>query len=194
AEDRRVAAGWAPFWHYTRLGRYGEQLEHLLTVFPREQVFVLRYRDLVNAPGQALDAICSFLGVQPGIIAQVPPENVTAHPEPPPSPGAVPRGRRSAAAAGRHLPGTPGAALTQPLERFLQRSARPRQPLTWQQRQQVLAYLEDDFPLLEQITDTDFSDWLRPKGQSGGQVGSRPAGQPQARNGQPPPAVRGGGA
>ena len=26
-EDRRVAAGWAQFWHYTRLGRYGEQLE-----------------------------------------------------------------------------------------------------------------------------------------------------------------------
>ncbi|HEV8275416.1 MAG TPA: sulfotransferase [Streptosporangiaceae bacterium] len=62
AEDRRVAAGWAPFWHYTRLGRYGEQLDHLLTVFPREQVFVLRYRDLVDAPTQALDAICSFLG------------------------------------------------------------------------------------------------------------------------------------
>jgi hypothetical protein len=25
AEDSRVAAGWAPFWHYRRLGRYGEQ-------------------------------------------------------------------------------------------------------------------------------------------------------------------------
>jgi len=194
AEDRRVAAGWAPFWHYTRLGRYGEQLEHLLTVFPREQVFVLRYRDLVNAPGQALDAICSFLGVQPGIIAQVPRENVTAHPERSPSHRAVSLVLRSAATAGRHLPGTTGTALTQPLERFLQRSARPRQPLTWQQRQQVLAYLEDDFPLLEQITDTDFSDWLRPKDQSGGQVGSRPAGQRQARNGQPAPAFGGGAA
>ena len=37
AEDERVRAGWAPFWHYERLGRYGEQLEHLLTVFPRQQ-------------------------------------------------------------------------------------------------------------------------------------------------------------
>jgi hypothetical protein len=35
-EDRRVAAGWAHFWHYTRLGRYGEQLEHLYQVFPKE--------------------------------------------------------------------------------------------------------------------------------------------------------------
>ena len=33
-EDRRVAAGWADFWHYTRLGRYGEQLEHLYRTVP----------------------------------------------------------------------------------------------------------------------------------------------------------------
>ena len=36
-EDRRVAAGWAHFWHYTRLGRYGQQLEHLYQVFPRSR-------------------------------------------------------------------------------------------------------------------------------------------------------------
>ena len=33
-EQRRIEAGWADFWHYTALGRYGEQLEHLYTVFP----------------------------------------------------------------------------------------------------------------------------------------------------------------
>ena len=43
-EDRRIAAGWAEFWHYTSLGRYGEQLEHLFGLFPREQVLLLRYR------------------------------------------------------------------------------------------------------------------------------------------------------
>ena len=34
-EERRIAAGWASFWHYTGLGRYGEQLEYLFTLFPR---------------------------------------------------------------------------------------------------------------------------------------------------------------
>jgi hypothetical protein len=188
-EDRRIAAGWAPFWHYTRLGRYGEQLDHLLDLFPREQIFALRYRDLVDAPAQALDEICAFLGVEPGIISQVPRENVTAHPEHSPSHRAVSRVLRGAAAAGRHLPGGAGTALTQPLERFLQRSARPRQPLTWEQRQQVLAYLEDDVRLLEKITESDFGGWLQPKDRSGGLVGSRPAGQFQARNGQPAPAA-----
>jgi hypothetical protein len=100
---------------------------------------------------------------------------------------------RAAAAAGRHLPGTAGTVLTQPLERFLQRNARPRQPLTWEQRQQVLAYVEDDFQLLEKITGADFADWQRPKDQSGGLVGSRPAGQSQARNGQPASAASGAG-
>ena len=34
-EERRIAAGWASFWHYTGLGRYGEQLQHLFTLFPQ---------------------------------------------------------------------------------------------------------------------------------------------------------------
>ena len=25
-EERRIAEGWAPFWHYRALGRYGAQL------------------------------------------------------------------------------------------------------------------------------------------------------------------------
>ena len=189
AEERRIAAGWAPFWHYTRLGRYGEQLERLFRLFPREQVLVLRYRDLVDSPGLALDAICAFLGVRPGIVSQVPRENVTTHPERSPSHRAVALVQRGAAAAGRHLPGTAGTALTQPLERFLQRSARPRQPLTWEQREQVLGYVEDDVRLLEKIAEADFGDWLQPKDRSGGLVGSRPAGQYQARNGQPAPGA-----
>jgi hypothetical protein len=39
AEDSRVRAGWAPFWHYRRLGRYGEQLADLLGRVDRERVF-----------------------------------------------------------------------------------------------------------------------------------------------------------
>ncbi|HEY5351490.1 MAG TPA: hypothetical protein VIK57_03470 [Streptosporangiaceae bacterium] len=52
---QQIAAGWAVFWHYTALGRYGEQLQHLFGLFPREHVLVLRYRALIRerdrAPG-----------------------------------------------------------------------------------------------------------------------------------------------
>ncbi len=80
-EERRIAAGWASFWHYTGLGRYGEQLEHIFTLFPREQVYVIRYRQLVDNPAATLDGIFGFLGVEQGVVTEVPRQNVTAHPE-----------------------------------------------------------------------------------------------------------------
>ena len=184
AEDARVAAGWADFWHYTRLGRYGEQLENLFLHFPQEQVFILRYRALIDAPAQTLDDICEFLGVHAGVIGHVPKQNVTAHPQQTLAHMTVSKLLRGAAAAGRHLPGSAGAALTQPLERFLQQNAGTRQPLSWEQRQAVLPYFEDDIRLLERITEASFGDWLRPRERSGGLVGARPAGPYQARNGR----------
>jgi Sulfotransferase family len=184
-EDRRVAAGWSAFWHYIRLGRYGEQLNHLFGLFPREQVLIFRYGRLLVEPAQVLDEICAFLGVDQGIISEVPRENVTSHPERSAAHTALSRALRGAEAAGRHLPGTTGIAVTARIERILQRGARSRQPLTWEERQALLTGLEGDIRLLEKITEADFSDWLRPKERSGGQVGGRPAGQHQARNNQP---------
>ena len=180
-EDDRIAAGWAPFWHYVRLGRYGEQLADLYTLFSRDQVLVFRYRDLVDRPVDTLDRIASFLGVTPGAVAEVPRENVTAHPEPTLSH----RLMSSALRVGSRLPGPLAGRLIDTLEHRLQQRGRPRQPLTWEQRQALLGYFADDIRLLQQVTGDDFSDWVRPRERSGGLVGARPAGQRQARNGRP---------
>jgi hypothetical protein len=119
------------------------------------------------------------------VVTEVPKENVTAHPAETGRHRVVSQLIRGAATVSRQLPGTTGARLTAPLERMLQRGARPRQPLTWQQRQAVLPYFETDIRLLEKITESDFSHWLQPRERSGGLVGGRPEGQWQARNGQP---------
>jgi len=182
-EECRIAAGWADFWHYTALGRYGEQLAHLYTVFPREHVLVFRYRALVESPARVLDRICAFLGVPEGVLTEVPRENVTAHPRRSLGHLAMSRALRISTAVSRVLPGT--AAVTGTLERILQRGSPPRQALTWEQRQALIPGFEADIRLLEVITGEDFSDWLQPRGDSGGLVGARPAGQRQARNGQP---------
>jgi Sulfotransferase family len=184
-EPRRIEAGWASFWHYLSLGRYGEQLEHLYTLFPREQVLVLRYLSLVDSPAQTLDRICAFLGAEPGVVTTVPRENVTAHPEATLRYRTLARALRAAAVAGSILPGRAGTGLTDSLEHRLQRSAPSRQPLSWDEREQILPKVEPDIRLLERITGDDFSFWLRPRERSGGMVGSRPQGQRQARNGQP---------
>jgi Sulfotransferase family len=182
-EQRRAEAGWADFWHYTALGRYGEQLEHLYTVFGREQVFVFRYRTLVESPALVLDQICAFLGVPTGILTELPRENVTAHPQLSFRHRAVSKALRTSTAVSSVLPGA--ASVTGSLERILQRDSPPRQPLTWEQRQALLPRFDADVRLLQIITGEDFSDWLQPRGDSGGLVGTRPAGQRQARNGQP---------
>jgi Sulfotransferase family len=185
AEDRRVAAGWADFWHYKRIGLYGAQLDHLHTVFPAEQVLLLRYRDLVDNPAGALDRICAFLGIRPGLIAEIPRENVTAHPDQTLRHQYLSRVLRTGSAVTTRLPGHPARALIDRLESSLQRGAAPRRPLTWQQRQALIPYFEADVRLLENLTGQDFSGWLRPRQDSGGRVGARPAGQRQARNGRP---------
>jgi Sulfotransferase family len=185
AEPDRIAAGWASFWYYTGLGKYGEQLSHLYTLFPREQVLVVRYLSMVDHPAETLDRICSFLGVQTGLIDALPRENVTAHPQVTLRHRALSRTLRIAAAAGERLPGEHATRLKDSLEHVLQRSAPPRQPLNWDEREQVLPTFEADIRLLEQVTGDDFSFWLRPRERSGGMVGSRPVGQRQARNGQP---------
>lgn len=81
-----------------------------------------------------------------------------------------------------------GTAVSRPRrpEQILQRDARPRQPLTWEERQALLPGLESDIRLLKKITTADFSEWLQPRELSGGQVGTRPPGQQQARNHRPP--------
>jgi hypothetical protein len=183
-EERRIAAGWASFWHYTGLGRYGEQLQYLFTLFPREQVLVLRYRRLVDEPAQALDRICAFLGVQTGVLTQMPRHNVTSHPEPTLAHRAVAAAQRAGSAVGSLVPGLTAATLTGPLERYLQRHSRERQPLSWEQRRELLPRFEPDIALLEQVLGEDFGDWVGPRERSGGLVGARPAGQSQAKNGR----------
>ncbi|MEU7894296.1 sulfotransferase [Nonomuraea sp. NPDC049152] len=172
-EERRIAAGWAHFWHYIGLGRYGEQLSHLFTLFPRDQVLTFRYRDLVDRPAETLDLICGFLGVRRGLLTEVPRENVTAHPEA--------SSRHTLLSAFRRL--LP-ATLAEPLEHRLQQRGRARRPLTWEQRRELIPYFADDVALLQRVTGDDFSDWLRPRERSGGLVGTRPDGQRQARNGR----------
>lgn len=184
-EERRIEAGWAEFWHYTALGRYGEQLQRLLAVFPREQVLVFRYRALVENPASVLDRVCAFLGVPRGVLTELPRENVTAHPEPTWRHRAVARTLRAGHAVTASLPGQAGSTLLDRLERVLQQDAAPRRPLTWEQRQALLPAFEADIRLLESLLGEDFSDWLAPRGDSGGLVGARPSGQRQARNGRP---------
>jgi hypothetical protein len=184
-EERRIEAGWAEFWHYKALGRYGEQLQHLYRLFPRDQILVFRYRAMIERPAQTLDQICAFLGVPQGVLTELPRENVTAHPDPTLRHRAVAKTLRAGHQVTAALPGHVGSSLIDRLERILQQDAAPRRPLTWEERQALIPRFEADIALLESVTGQEFGDWLAPRGDSGGLVGARPSGQRQARNGRP---------
>jgi len=185
AEEQRTAAGWADFWRYKDLGRYGRQIEQLQTVFPADQVCMIRYREMIEDPPATLDRICRFLGVETGVICEVPRENITAHPHETRRHLALSRLARGGSAITARLPGHAGSGLADRLERSLQRGAAPRRPLTWEERGQLIGEFEEDVTVLTSITGHDFSDWVRPRQNSGGLVGTRPEGQSQARNGRP---------
>jgi hypothetical protein len=71
-EGRRRLLDAEPWGHhrefsYVERGYYGEQMERLFGLFPREQVLVLRAEDLSIAPGPALAAVRGFLDLPAGV-------------------------------------------------------------------------------------------------------------------------------
>jgi hypothetical protein len=164
AEDERVAAGYAPFWHYRRVGRYGEQLAHLYEHFPREQVLVLRYRDLVDRPQATLDGVCTFLGVEPGLVSAPGPENIRSFVADTPRNRAVARVVRAGAAAGACAPPQVWRKASRPIVNLLQRGGTARPRLGVAERREVLAPLEDDIRLLGELLGRSFDDWLGDEG------------------------------
>ena len=160
AEDERVAGGWAPFWHYRRLGLYGAQLRYLAVHFDSSQIHVLRYRDLVESPGEALDAVCSFLGVSTGLIAGA--QRANSHPYVAPSRRATGLSRtlRAGAALGAYAPPQVWRRLSRPLLASLQREGARRPVLDADLRLRLVEAYREDNALLGELTGRSFADWM----------------------------------
>lgn len=159
-EPQRVRAGYAPFWRYLELGRYGEQLEHLFTLFPRRNVHVLRYRDLIEEPLPALDKIFAFLGVETGRIQQVPASNVSGWaPIDQPNP-LLRRAIRSGAALGAYAPPQAWRRVSRPLTARLRSAEAHRPRLAPEHRRQLIEYFREDVGLLERLLGESCHEWL----------------------------------
>jgi hypothetical protein len=159
-EERRVEAGWAIFWRYRGLGLYGKQLQHLFTVFPRDQVHLLRYKELVDQPHESLNRICEFLTVAPDVVVDVPSANVSTYVPPTASTRLLQTLVRGGAAIGRFFPPQVWRKARIPLLQALQRKLANRPELSEDDRRQLVAYFADDIRTLEHVTGLSFSDWL----------------------------------
>ncbi len=159
-EGERIRAGWAPFWRYIELGRYGEQLEHLQRVVPRDQIHLIRYRDLVDRPDATLAAIADFLDVDPSGFGEVRGQNVTNWVPDSVLNDLLRHAVRLGAWAGQFPPPQVWRTLERPLRATLHRTKVPRPELTVAQRRAVQRHFVDDVELLCDLTGIDFSDWL----------------------------------
>jgi hypothetical protein len=159
-EEERMAAGWAPFWQYTGLGRYGEQLRNLYRVYPRDQVHVLRYKGLVDTPRETLNGICEFLGIASDVVVALPEQNVSTYVEPTLTTKVLQSLLRTGASVGRHFPPKVWRTASIPLLRALKYQHRNRPELSAEDRRELVGVFADDIALLEQETGASFEDWL----------------------------------
>ena len=67
-EDERIAAGWEHIWHYTRMGRYAEQLRRYQALFAPEQLRVYLHDDLLRRPDWVMQDLLNFLEVDPSAL------------------------------------------------------------------------------------------------------------------------------
>ncbi len=160
AESDRAAAGWAPFWRYLGLGRYGEQLAHVYDRFGRDQVHLVRYRELVDEPARTLDGLCRFLGVRPGLAAHPPGENVGTYVPDTATNRVLRAAVRTGARLGSRFPPGVWRRASVPLLRALQRSPQHRPDLDPEVRAELRSRLAEDIARLEALTGTSYQDWL----------------------------------
>jgi hypothetical protein len=161
AEQKRIDAGWAPFWRYCELGKYGEQLRSLFERFAREQVLIVRYRDLVDAPETALDQVCRFLGVEPGRLTAVPRDNMRPFVADSARRRALSHVMRTGARVAATLPPQVWRRASQPILAAMHRGSDADRPhLTVEQRCQLVEVFRDDIALLGDLTGTSYDDWL----------------------------------
>jgi Sulfotransferase domain len=163
-EDERVKRGWAPFWHYRRLGRYAEQLRSLFDHFPRDQVLLLRYRELVDDPVGTMTRVDAFLGVPEQAARVAQPENVHPYVGDTTRVRALGRVVRAGAAAGSYLRPQVWRAVEAQLLKGLHAGGARRPRLTPEERLAALEGLADDIRDLEELTGQSYADWLGPSG------------------------------
>ena len=69
-ETERKTENWSPLYHYKSKGYYTEQLERYFTLFPKENIKVLLFEDLVNNPIETTQELFKFLNIDKSFIPE----------------------------------------------------------------------------------------------------------------------------
>jgi hypothetical protein len=157
AEDGRVAGGWAHRWHYLRRGFYAKQLKPFFDIFPREQIGVYLYDDLLADPVGFVQEIFRFLNVDESFV----PDMSVRHNE-----SRVPHNRalqtylleprRAKELVKRFVPPT----LSRRVGDRLRRLNQSKPPLPDELRRELTEIYREDILELQRMLGRDLSRWL----------------------------------
>tara|TARA_B110000211_G_scaffold40103_1_gene41309 strand:- start:1259 stop:2158 length:900 start_codon:yes stop_codon:yes gene_type:complete len=70
-EKERISDNWSPLYHYIQKGFYSVQLKRYYNLFPKENIKVYLFEDVVKTPKETLKDIFKFLNVDENIEIDV---------------------------------------------------------------------------------------------------------------------------
>ncbi len=133
-------------------------MAHLREYYPREQIYVLRYAELVDTPAETLHRICEFLGVD-AVLDELPASNLSGWAQESVINEGLRRVIRFGAAAGSYAPPQVWRRVETPLRQLLHRGGHRRPALDPQIRRRLIAGFDSDITLLEQLVGRSFAGW-----------------------------------
>src|SRR6202035_53316 len=106
-------------------------------------------KSLVEEPGATLDEVCRFLGVEPGIISEVPALNLGGYVPPSHYTRVLRTIFRRGASLGSHFPPQVWRKVSLPLQWLMQRTPQHRPELLEADRGRLIDYFSEDIEIVE---------------------------------------------
>jgi len=162
AEEDRIAQGWAEFFHYKRMGLYGQQLQRYFDIFRPDNIKVFLYEDFQKAPMSVVKQVFDFLKIESSFIPDMSKVyNVSGSSRFPLLSFLIRQTPRPVKRLAKAL--LPGGIRYKVVEWEMWRNVRPVQKLqiSPEIRKSLLEYYRQDILKLQELLDRDLSHWLQ---------------------------------
>ncbi len=69
SEEKRIKNNWSPLYHYKAQGFYYKQLKRYYNLFPKEQIKIILFKDLITNPEKVTKEVFKFLRIDNTFVA-----------------------------------------------------------------------------------------------------------------------------
>jgi hypothetical protein len=154
-EEQRIAAGYEHLWHYRSMGLYAEQLKRWFARFPRDQIKVFLYDDLIGDPASFYGELFKFLGVDPDVSVDLTAKRNESQ---------IPKSKKLQSLLLSANPLKRGLArmTPEPLRKAVWRRSLHKPGMPPEIRNELTQEFTGEIRLLEQLISRDLSRWLTP--------------------------------